>query len=240
MRKSFLMCLAAMMVTTPLWAQQENEEEKAFGYEAEIDFQSALLWRGDYSKVANLQSTVGVSYKGLFASAWGFLNQRGETMCELSAGYEYSNATLYFIQYMGNEFAEEMSYSYGYPKESYNYFELNAGYTLPWFPLSVNWSTVFSKTDSDETDKQLYSSYLECSYEAEVKGVTLTASVGASPWKSMYTDSNGFKVTDLSLRAEHVVGATKQLSIPLRLHLAYNPHYNEFGVAIGIALSFNN
>ena len=240
MRKSFLMCLAAMITVIPLYAQQESEEEKAFGYEAEIDFQSALLWRGDYSKVVNLQSTVEIGYRGLFASAWGFLNQRGETMCELSAGYEYSNATLYFIQYMGNEFAEEFSYSYGYPKEMYNYFELNAGYTLPWVPLSVNWSTVFSKTDTDETDKQLYSSYLECSYEAEVKGLTLTATIGASPWKSMYTDSNVFKVTDLSLRAEHVVGATKQVSIPLRLHLAYNPYCKEFGVAIGVAFSFAN
>lgn len=105
-----------------------------------------------------------------------------------------------------------------------NQLELTASYTVSEnIPLTVSWNTVVAGTDGYYTNKagqytepesdaatdsltlkRAFSSYLEISYMFELPWeLSLTATAGISPWRSMYADyTQKFTFNNLNLRLE--------------------------------------
>lgn len=81
-------------------------------------------------------------------------------------------------------------------------------------PLTFLWSTFFFRDDVNAAGKKLYSSYMEVNYQFSLDNFHFKASVGATPWASLYQDGEGFKVTNVGIDAQANILKTSNFTIP--------------------------
>ena len=205
-------------------------EFPGFEWEAGADITTAYLWRGmNYGGLA-FQPDVSIGYGGLKAEAWFNLSPTDYTFSEfgpemdITISYSIYGATvgvnhLYYFDgtryfdyrkpslpdwikgdYAGNQTEVFASFNFGEIWE-------NVPLKIFWgtYVGGDDWKPVYGdKNDPDKvTDiKKAYSSYLEFSYDAELPyDLTLTPTIGLTPFKSLYTYyEGGFAFNNLSLK----------------------------------------
>ena len=93
----------------------------------------------------------------------------------------------------------------------------------------------------DTKTKRAYSTYVEAGYSFDVKDVSLTGTLGFSPWKSnvLYTGAypyatDSFAVTNISLTASKSISITDSFSLPVFGQLAFNPATEDVFLIFGI------
>ena len=102
--------------------------------------------------------------------------------------------------------------------------------------LRASWQTFFAGNDYQEDDKRTYSSYFELSAPFTLATCDWDATFGLVPWRSDYYDTNGFSVTNLSLRATKDIQITKSFALPLFGQLIANPASQQFYFVFGFTL----
>lgn len=218
----------ATVVSISLKAQSENKIQ----FKAGADLVSSYVWRGMYQTGVSFQPTLSASLSGFTLGAWGstdFSTMAKEM--DLFFTYSYNGLTLGVTDYWwSGQGAKYFDY------KSKHYLEGTLGYSFgEKFPLSVTWNTMFAfDSDKSEQGKQMYSTYINLDYQFKVNDVNLTAGVGITPWKGIYSDK--FDVMAISLKGAKEIPVTDKFSLPLFVQAIAAPARNDFFLVIGLSL----
>lgn len=239
--KKFTVILSALLLSVSTL----RAEWPGFTWSVGADITSNYLWRGLNLGGLAFQPDVMIGYGGLEIEGWANLSPTDYTfktfapeldmtisynLFGLRVGithYHYFDGSKYF-NFKGSDFA-------AYKADDYNtnqtevFAEYHLGDVLESVPLSIGWYTyilgddryaVLDPATNDSVMKQAYSSYLELSYDFcfEKVGLTLTPTIGITPWTSFYTDfdtKKGFAVNNISLKLSWDFQAGEHATISL-------------------------
>ena len=222
-------------VTTPL----PQREGSGVGLSLSGDIVSSYIWRGQDLGSAALQPTLGIEYKGLSLSAWGsygFADPQDTKEMDLTLSYTTGGLTIGVTDYWFNTGLDPENRYFKYDAHATNHvFEATAGYDFGLFALQ--WYTVFAGNDGTNNDgKRAYSSYLEANVPLRLASVDWTAAAGIVPFATDLYGTNGFAVTNLSLKATKDIRITDSFSIPIFGQIVANPCAQKAYLVFGITL----
>ena len=211
------------------------------------DLVSSYMWRGVAVAGTSIQPSMKLTTGGFSIEAWGSVDIAGNGYKEINFLSEYNigNFTVGLSDYWWNgEGAFDFLH---FDKDSGSHvLETSLAYTFG-FGLKLKWSTIFAGAGDKYLDdngklKKAYSSYLEVGYSFKIQDVELMAMLGVSPWRSnvMHTKAypyatDGFAVTDISLKASKAIAITDKFSLPVFGHLAFNPATEDIFFIFGLS-----
>ena len=214
-----------------------------------IDLVNNYVWRGmDQNSGFSVQPTLGLSYKGLSLSAWGsqsLTNNADRDVQELDINLSYStgglSATLsdYWWGGLHNPYGYYKEGPADNPVDGGHHFEATLAYNFgDKLPLTLSWSTWFAGADlRTESGNRSYSTYINASYDIACPAdVTLTPSVGFTPWQGYYNDKAA--ITDISLKASKDVALSDKLSLPVFVQAIASPINDHVYLVAGVGIGF--
>ena len=214
-----------------------------------IDLVNNYVWRGmDQNSGFSVQPTLGLSYKGFTLSAWGsqsLTNNADRDVQELDINLSYSTGGLFAT--LSDYWWGGLHNPYGYYKEGPadnpvdggHHFEATLAYNFgDKLPLTLSWSTWFAGADlRTESGNRSYSTYINASYDIACPAdVTLTPSVGFTPWQGYYNDKAA--ITDISLKASKDVELSDKLSLPVFVQAIASPINDHVYLVAGVGIGF--
>ena len=230
--KRFFLAGLLLVGATAAWAQDEIET-KVSG-----DVVSSYIWRGQDLGDVSLQPTLGVSYKGLSLTAWGSVgltDPLDTKEFDLTLAYTIGGLNIGITDYWFDAGLDPQSRYFKYDAHSTNHvFEANVGYDFGF--ASLQWFTNFTGNDYKADGKRAYSSYAEVVVPFKLSAIDWTATVGAVPFESVQYGTNGFAVTNLSLKATKDIKITDSFSIPVFGQIAANPCTQNAYLVFGFTL----
>ena len=221
------------MMSAPTIAQDELETTVA------ADVVSQYIWRGQDLGHVSLQPTLGIGYKGLSLSAWGSVgltDSQDTKELDLTLAYTVGGFNIGITDYWTNAGLDPENRYFKYDAHGTNHvFEANVGYD---FGLaSVQWFTNFAGNDGVNNDgKRAYSSYMEVAVPFRLAKVEWEATAGAVPYATDYYGTDGFAVTNLSLKATKDIKVTDSFSIPIFGQVVANPCSQKAYLVFGFTL----
>ena len=214
-----------------------------------IDLVNNYVWRGmDQNSGFSVQPTLGLSYKGFTLSAWGsqsLTNNADRDVQELDLNLSYSigglSATLsdYWWGGLHNPYGYYKEGPADNPVDGGHHFEATLAYNFgDKLPLTLSWSTWFAGADlRTESGNRSYSTYINASYDIACPAdVTLTPSVGFTPWQGYYNDKAA--ITDISLKASKDVELSDKLSLPVFVQAIASPINDHVYLVAGVGIGF--
>ena len=232
MKKIVLLAMGLVMSMTTV--AQDEIETTISG-----DIVSSYIWRGQDLGSAAIQPTLGVGYKGLSLSAWGnygLVNTADTKEFDLTLAYTTGGFNIGITDYWFDAGLDPDARYFKYDAHGTNHvFEANIGYDFG--PLSLQWFTNFAGNDGTNKDgKRAYSSYMEVVVPFKLATVDWTATAGAVPWATTSYGTNGFAVTNLSLKATKEIKVTDTFSIPVFGQVVGNPCSQKAYLVFGFTL----
>ena len=232
MKKIVLLACGMVMSMTAL--AQDEIETTICG-----DVVSSYIWRGQDLGNASLQPTLGVGYKGLSLTAWGSVglaNADDTKEFDLTLAYSAGGFNIGVTDYWFNAGLDPENRYFKYDAHGTNHvFEANVGYDFG--VASLQWFTNFAGNDGFNKDgKRAYSSYVEVVVPFKLATVDWTATAGAVPYATDFYGTNGFAVTNLSLRATKDIKVTDSFTIPVFGQVTGNPCSQKAYLVLGFTL----
>lgn len=238
---------AALLLTTPLCAQDSNTETTTT-FQAEqvaieiaekekpelilgTDLVSSYVWRGVYQGAGpSIQPTLGVGYKGLALSAWGSVDFLGEFKeLDFTLSYEIGNFYVSLTDYWWNGEGESFYCDY---LDSHS-LEVGLEYTISDdFPLTLGfYSFVAGNMDRDEeTGKRNYSAAFTIGYEFELNnGYGLELAAVVSPWASPIwlspaeARTGNVQIAAIQATVSKEIAITEKFKLPVSLSVIGSP-----------------
>ena len=227
--------LMAMMIATGMSATAQDEIETTIA----ADLVSSYIWRGQDLGSAAIQPTLGVGYKGLSLTAWGsygLVNTADTKEFDLTLAYTAGGFNIGITDYWFNIGLDPEARYFKYDAHGTNHvFEANIGYDFGF--ASLQWFTNFAGNDGVNKDgKRAYSSYAEVNVPFKLATVDWTATAGAVPFATDFYGTNGFAVTNLSLKATKDIKVTDSFSIPVFGQVVGNPCSQKAYLVFGFTL----
>ena len=216
-----------------------DEHPKRLGltYGADINLVANYIWRGLYVGGPSVQASANVGYGGLFVDMWwnvgstdwafqGFLPE-----VDISVGFSRWGFRLFIIHMCYFDGTGLFDFKQAAPGQPGNTTELRAGYKVSSkLPLSILWCTRFTSRDGylldDGTVKRAWSSYLELGYDFALPyDMTLSARLGMTPWKSLYTGMQGdFAFCNVSAKLNWHKAISEHCLMTAFANLMINPY----------------
>ena len=232
--------LFAMLFAVGTAAVAQEEEKKAkIETTIKADFVNQYIWRAlDMGSVA-VQPTLGVGYKGLSLTAWGsygITNKDDVKEFDLTLAYTNGKFNVGIIDYWFSVGLDPDARYFKYGAHGTNHiFEANVGYDFG--PVALQWFTNFAGNDGlNKKGKRAYSSYFELSVPFKAGGLEWTGKAGAVPYATDYYGTNGFAVTNLSLRGSKELRVSDTFSIPIFGEFICNPCSQKAYLVLGFTL----
>ena len=229
-----IMIALGLFVATNIHAQDKVETSVA------ADIVSQYIWRGQDLGNVSLQPTLGVAYKGFSLSAWGSVgltDAKDTKEFDLTLGYATGGFNIGITDYWFNTGLDPMNRYFKYDAHATNHvFEANVGYD---FGLaSIQWFSNFGGNDGTNKDgkRAAYSSYVELAAPFKLVTADWTASVGVVPFATSFYGTNGFAVTNVSLRASKDIAITDKFSIPVFAGICANPCAQKAYLIVGFTI----
>ena len=242
------MMIASIMGAALTLSSAASAQEKVT-VNGNIDLVNNYVWRGmDQNSGFSVQPTLGLSYKGLSLSAWGsqsLTNNADRDVQELDINLSYSIGRLsatftdYWWGGLHNPYGYYKQGPAGNPIDGGHHFEATLAYNFgDKFPLTLAWSTWFAGADlRTESGNRSYSTYINASYDIACPAdVTLTPSVGFTPWQGYYYDKAA--ITDISLKASKDVALSDKLSLPVFVQAIASPINDHVYLVAGVGIGF--
>ena len=229
-----IIVFAMGLVTSMTTFAQDEVETTISG-----DIVSNYIWRGQDLGSVSLQPTLGIGYKGLSLSAWsnvGLSDPADGKELDLTLAYSVGGLNVGLTDYWTEAGGDPQGRYFKYNAHGTNHvFEANIGYDFG--PASVQWFTNFAGNDGvNEDGERAYSSYMEVVVPFKLSAIEWTATAGAVPFATDYYGTNGFAVTNLSLRADKEIKVTDSFSIPIFGQVVANPCSQKAYLVLGITL----
>ena len=204
---------------------------------SKADFVTNYVWRGsDQNSGFSVQPALSFAYRGFVLSANGSQSltntDDGAQEFDINLGYSVKGFSLTVSDYWWNG----MAAPYGHYSDGHH-FEATLGYNFKEslnIPLTLSWSTWFAGGDDykiaeDGSTDRAYSTYIYAAYDIALPArITLTPSIGFTPWESVYYKKAA--VTDISLKASKVIQITDRFSVPMFVQVISAPHDTAKGV----------
>ena len=220
--------------TTDITVQSEKKQSEIEAH-LKADMVNKYIWRGLDLGYVSLQPEMSIGWKGLNLTAWGSVglsNKDDASEIDLTLSYETGGLSFGIVDYWNTDHDKRYFY---YKKDGTGHsFAGFIGYDFGF--LRASWQTFFAGNDYQEDDKRTYSSYFELSAPFTLATCDWDATFGLVPWRSDYYDTNGFSVTNLSLRATKDIQITKSFALPLFGQLIANPASQQFYFVFGFTL----
>lgn len=232
MNKIVLFALGLVLSST---AHAQDEIETAIG----ADIVSSYIWRGQDLGNVSLQPTLGVAYKGVSLSAWGSVGLTETTDTkefDLTLSYTTGRFNIGVTDFWFNSGLDPQNRYFKYDAHGTNHlFEANIGYDFG--IASLQWYTNFAGNDGINNDgKRAYSSYLEANVPFRLASTDWNATAGAVPYATTAYETNGFAVTNLSIRATKEIKVTESFSIPVFGQVTANPCSQKAYLIVGFTI----
>ncbi len=207
------------------------------GADLYMDVVSQFLWRGMRCGSAALQPTASVGWKGLSLSAWGsvgFVNWADTKEIDLTLSYTIKGLTIGITDYWTTD-AETPYFNYK-RGETGHFFEASVGYDFGF--LRASWQTIFAGADGhNKSGNRAYSSYFELAVPFHWATCDWEGSLGIVPYATSMYETEGFRVTNITLRVTKEIVVTERFGIPLFLQLTGNPNSRELYFVGGICIN---
>lgn len=230
--KKIFATIALFTFSSSLFTLAAQEEVEAT---VGADLVSDYIWRGQNLGNAAIQPGLGVSYKGVSLSAWGSIgiaNTTDTKEFDLTLGYTAGGFNIGVTDYWFNT-ADK--YFYYKDDATAHVFEANVGYDFG--PASLQVYTNFAGADGfNSRGDRAYSTYVEASAPFTLGGLDWTATLGFVPMKTSFYDTDGFAVTNISLKAAKEVKITDNFSLPVFAGITANPRAEKAYFVFGISL----
>ena len=226
-----IMAIVMAVMTFP----KESIAQEKFEVHGNATLVSDYVWRGAYqASGVSIQPSLTLSYVGINLNVFG--NQslsKDAKEFDINLSYSIKNFTITVSDYWW----AGVDKSYGDYKNDH-FFEATLGYKFgPSFPLSLSWSTLFAGGDKDENGDLQASTYIAASCPISLPAdITLTPSVGFTPWEGMYHDKTA--VTDVALTASKNIQISKDFGIPVFLQAIASPAYDRTYLVAGLSIGF--
>ena len=229
-----IVCFAMGLVMTMTTLAQDEIETTISG-----DIVSSYIWRGQDLGSAGFQPTLGVAYKGLSLTAWGnygLVNTLDTKEFDLTLAYSIGGFNVGVTDYWFDRGGLDPQNRYfKYDAHGTNHvFEANIGYDFGF--ASLQWFTNFTGNDYKENGERAYSSYVEVVVPFKLSAIEWTATAGAVPTESVIYGTNGFAVTNVSLKATKEIKVTDTFSIPVFGQVVGNPCSQKAYLVFGFTL----
>ena len=199
------------------------------------DFVNQYIWRGQHLGDVSLQPTLGVEWKDLSLSTWGSVgisNHEDAKELDLTLDYTYKGFSVGVTDYW---FSQGSYFQYKAHKTSH-IWEVGIGYDFSF--LSAYWYTNFAGDDGLNGDgKRAYSSYFELTAPFRLGGLDWEGSLGVVPWRTTFYDTNGFAVTNVSLKATKDFVIKGKYHLPVFAGLTANPRSEKLYLLFGVSFS---
>nr|MBP7471520.1 hypothetical protein [Prevotella sp.] len=227
-----LLAIAAIVATTTIQAQDELEATVS------ADVVNQYIWRGIDCGDASLQPTLGLGYKGLSISAWGSVgltDPEDTKEFDLTAAYSIGGFNIGVTDYWFNS-GDGRYFHYGNGDDGDAHtFEANVGYNFG--PVALQWYTNFAGADGlNKSGKRAYSSYFEFNAPFKLASCDWTATLGAVPYATTSYGTNGFAVTNISVKATKDIKITDSFSVPIFAAINTNPCSQKAYLVFGFTL----
>ena len=228
--------LMAMMMATGWSAMAQDTVETTVA----ADFVNQYIWRGQDLGNTAIQPTLGVAYKGLSLTAWGSVGvtEASDTKeFDLTLAYTAGGFNIGITDYWFNQNGLDPDGRYfKYDAHGTNHvFEANIGYDFGFASLQAY--TNFAGNDGFNKDgKRAYSTYVELAAPFKLATVDWSAAVGAVPFATTSYGTNGFAVTNVSLKATKDIKVTDSFSIPIFGQVVANPCSQNAYLVFGFTL----
>lgn len=201
---------------------------------ASIDVVSRYICRGLPYGDASIQPTAGLSYKGISLFAWGsydILNTKSDKEFDLTLSYSTSGFNIGITDYYMSSYGEENRYFEYRAHETSHIWEAYVGYDFG--PIAIQWFTNFAGDDGVNKDgKRAYSSYAEINAPFKLADCDWLAGIGIVPFATDYYETDGFAVTNVSLRCTKGITLFKK-SFPVFVEGICNPNSKKGFLVVG-------
>jgi hypothetical protein len=114
-------------------------------------------------------------------------------------------------------------------------FEAGIGYDFDF--LSIQWYTNFAGDDGLNDGKRAYSSYFQLAAPFRLGGLDWDATLGIVPWRTTTYGTNGFAVTNVSLKATKDITLRSGSHLPVFVGLTANPRSEKMYLLCGLSFS---
>ena len=227
--------LMAMMIATGFSATAQDKIETTIS----ADFVNQYIWRGQDLGDVSLQPTLGIGYKGLSLTAWGSVgltDPLDTKEFDLTLAYTIGGFNIGITDYWFNIGLDPDGRYFKYEAHGTNHlFEANIGYDFGFASLQAY--TNFAGNDGMNKDgKRAYSTYVELAAPFKLATVDWSAAVGAVPFATTSYGTNGFAVTNVSLKATKDIKVTDSFSIPIFGQVVANPCSQNAYLVFGFTL----
>lgn len=234
MKKMLMFAMAALMSAAAI-AQEKSEVETTVS----ADVVNQYIWRGQDLGNVSLQPTLELGYSGLTLTAWGSvgLTEASDTKeFDLTLGYTVGGFNIGVTDYWFNDGLDPQNRYFKYDAHSTNHvFEANIGYDFG--VLSAQWYTNFAGNDGvNEDGDRAYSSYFELTAPFKLGGCEWEAALGAVPFGTSFYGTNGFAVTNVSVKATKGIAITDKFTLPVFAGIAANPCSQKAYLTFGFTL----
>lgn len=240
-----IVLLVLPFMAMPIMGQEKPYEEALPTFVKDVettiaaDVVSQYIWRGQDLGNVSLQPTLGVGYKGFSLTAWGSvgLSEPKDTKeFDLTVAYTIGRLNVGVTDYWFDAGLDPDNRYFKYGAHETNHvFEANIGYDFGL--LSVQWFTNFAGNDGvNKHGHRAYSSYMEVTAPFRLATCDWTAAVGAVPYATSFYNTNGFAVTNVSLKATKEIRVTDTFAIPIFGQIAANPRSQKAYLVVGFTL----
>ena len=229
MKKIALVVSALVATVAPLHAEIETT--------VGADVVSRYIWRGMELGDAALQPSLGISAGGFSASLWGstgIVRAADTKEFDITLSYSIAGLSAGVTDYWFSVGPEPAGRYFRYDDKATNHvFEAFVGYDFGF--ASVNWYTNLAGNDYDADGDNAFSSYCELAAPFSLGGLDWTATLGFVPMETAFYGTDGFAVTNLSVKAEKALEITDRFSLPISAGLTVNPSSEMAYLILGIS-----
>ena len=229
MKKIALVVSALVATVAPLHAEIETT--------VAADVVSLYIWRGMELGDAALQPSLGISAGGFSASLWGstgIVRAADTKEFDITLSYSIAGLSAGVTDYWFSVGPEPAGRYFRYDDKATNHvFEAFVGYDFGF--VSVNWYTNLAGNDYDADGDNAFSSYCELAAPFSLGGLDWTATLGFVPMETAFYGTDGFAVTNLSVKAEKALEITDRFSLPISAGLTVNPSSEMAYLILGIS-----
>jgi hypothetical protein len=202
--------------------------QKDISVEFQADIFSRHYWRGFvFGNTPAIEPQVTLSVNRFSFNLWAAQTINDSyTEIDLIPSYSFGNFTVSFLDYY-NPVQDETNRFFDFSREMNRHSgELMLSYNGEGkLPLRLMAATFLYADRHIETERHMYSTYLEAALPFAMAGTEAEFSVGVSPWESFYSER--FAMVHAGFTISDHIEAGAGVTLPYRLSLFANPSTSE-------------
>lgn len=220
--KKFILICTIIGLYLPTMA---DEPEPSIDVSVGGDLVSSYIWRGVDCAGTSFQPSLSLGWKGLSLSGWGSvgIDKTDTKEFDLTLEYGIGGLSVSITDYYFSYFGISCPY-FEYGKDTTTHvFEAQIGYDFGF--LAINWYTNFAGADGVKNTEgdMAYSSYISLAAPFETGAISWEAELGFVPWKTDFYTTDGFALTNISIKATKPIKISDEYSIGLFSQAIWNP-----------------